>query len=169
MNKVFLFGLDNAGKTTLSEFIREEKVLDDPEPTKSFNINSMIIKDLDFIIWDAPGQTKYRGKWGKGVLDTRILTFVLDTSDKERFEEAKRELDKVLSDSNTRGAPLIVCFHKMDLEEAKENFKEARGALKLPLIDERDVHWLKTSVKTGEGIEKLKDTLVEVVEKTRWG
>ncbi|MGV9171578.1 MAG: ADP-ribosylation factor-like protein [Promethearchaeia archaeon] len=168
-NKIFMFGLDNAGKTTLSEYIRKEKVLDDPQPTKSFNIGGMILESLDYVIWDAPGQLKYRQKWSKGILDTNILVFVLDTADKERFDEAKEVLYRVLNDLDTRGVQLIVCFHKMDLEAAQENFKMAKDTLQLSKIDEREGYWFKTSVKTGEGIEELKEKLVEVVEKSRWG
>jgi small GTP-binding protein len=168
-NKIFLFGLDNAGKTTLSEYIREDKLLDDPKPTKSFNINGMILKNLEFIIWDAPGQTQYRKKWSKGILDTNILMFVLDTADEERLEEAKKELYRVINDLDTRGAPLIVCFHKMDLEEAESNLEKAKGTLKMSQINEREGYWFRTSVKTGEGIEPLKEKLVDLVEKARWG
>jgi small GTP-binding protein len=168
-NKIFMFGLDFAGKSTLSEYIRKEEVLDDPKPTKTFNIEGMILQDLEFILWDAPGQLEYRKRWNKGILDTNILMFVLDTADKERFDEAKRELDRVINDLETRGAPLIVCFHKMDLEEAQSNFEEAKDTLQISHIDEREGYWFKTSVKTGKGIEPLKDKLVELVEKARWG
>ncbi|MFO8018061.1 MAG: ADP-ribosylation factor-like protein [Promethearchaeia archaeon] len=168
-NKIFMFGLDNAGKSTLSEYIRKEKVLDDPKPTKSFNINDMILDDLEYILWDVPGQIKFRKKWKKGVLDTNILVFVLDTADKERFDEAKKELYRVLNDLETRSVPLIVCFHKMDLDEAQSNFKEAKETLELSRIEEREGYWFKTSVKNGVGIDDLKDKLVDLVEKSRWG
>ncbi|MFO8019268.1 MAG: ADP-ribosylation factor-like protein [Promethearchaeia archaeon] len=118
---------------------------------------------------NSPGQIQYRKKWSKGVLDTNILVFVLDTADKERFDEAKKELYRLLNNLDTRGAPLIVCFHKMDLDAAQENFEEAKDMLELSKIDKREGYWFKTSVKTREGIEELKEKLVEVVEKSRWG
>ncbi len=167
-DKIFLFGLENAGKTTLCKYIKDDSFLENPEATRAFNIDQMIIKSIECVVWDAPGQKSYRDSWSSGFPGTSIFLFVLDTSDAIRFDEAKKELDNVVNNLNTRGIPLMVCFHKMDLEDAQANYVKARGTLKLPLIKERPVQWLKTSAKTGEGIEDLKSKLVELIEKSRW-
>ena len=166
--KVFLCGLDNAGKTTLANYIIDNVILKDPEPTRAFGIDYLILKGMDFIFWDAPGQTSYRKKWERGVMGSNFIMFVLDIADKERFAEAKKELDRVLEDYDTRGLPLIFCFHKMDLPDAHTNLPEAEATLKLVSIAERKVFPLKTSVRSGEGIEELKNLLVELVQKGRW-
>lgn len=168
-HKVFLFGLDNAGKTTLSNYIIDRTLLENPEPTKTVNINPIVLKDFDFIFWDAPGQERYRDKWSRQVLDTKILLFVIDTADKERIKEAKKELDKVLNDLETRGMPLIVCFHKMDLKEAQDNLTNAYATLRLKSIDDRDVYWIESSVYEEETMINVENQLVEIVEKSRWG
>ncbi len=167
--KVFIFGLDNAGKTALTAYVKEEKVLDDPKPTVKFNIEQMIIDDLNFVLWDAPGQLKYRERWSRGIEGSNALVFVLDTSDSDRFEEAKRVLDKILDDFAVRTLPVLFCFHKMDLDAAKQNLNKAREVMKLPLITDHKVEPVKTSIKTGEGIEELKNKLVDAVENVRWG
>ena len=153
--KVFLFGLDNAGKTTLVKYLKEEEVEDNPSPTREFDVIKLVIENQNFFIWDAPGQIKYREQWERGVLDSDLLIYVLDTADGERFEEAKMELDIILNNYDTKGVPLIICFHKIDLEKAQKNLKDASKTMNLSKIKERKVNWLKTSVISKEGIEDL--------------
>ncbi len=155
-HKLFLFGLDNAGKTTLLKFMKDKEIIENPKPTTNFDIISMIIQELNFIIWDAPGQVSFRETWDTEIEKTKILLFILDTMDKKRFQEAKMELDKIINKDDTKGVPLIVCFHKNDLEDSQKNLKEAIETLKLSQIKNRDVYWLKTSVYTTESIEDLK-------------
>ncbi len=56
--KIFLFGLDFAGKTTLVSFIKGNSNLD-TIPMRAFHIAELILEDLNTIIWDAPGQIAY--------------------------------------------------------------------------------------------------------------
>ncbi len=153
--KVFLFGLDNAGKTSLLKYLKEEKVDENQSPTREFDVIKLAIENQNFFIWDAPGQVKYREQWERGVLDSDLLIFVLDTADNERFDEAKMELDIILNNFDTIGIPIIICFHKIDLEAAKDNLNEAFKVLELAEIKERKANWLKTSVISEEGIEDL--------------
>lgn len=169
IHKVFIFGLDNAGKTTLTQFIKDDTEIQKTSPTLSFGIDNLIIKDIDFVFWDAPGQQNLRSRWGRGLLDAKILVFILDTSDTERFEEAKEELNKILDNIDARGIALIFCFHKMDLQESKDNYTKARDLFKLQRVGEREVYRYQTSVHEENGVKEVKDKLVEIIEKERWG
>ncbi|MBD3197683.1 MAG: GTP-binding protein [Candidatus Lokiarchaeota archaeon] len=166
--KIFLFGLDYAGKTTLSKFLRKGVLLDDPSPTKVFNIDSAEFRNVEFLIWDAPGQLSYREKWKRGALDANILLFLLDTSDKSRFEEAKRELLKVLNEYPTDNVPLVFCYHKMDLDKSVDNLNRAESFFDLETIENRKVYNLYTSIKNPEQMEFLKNLLVEMVLVKDW-
>ena len=168
VHKIFLFGLDNAGKTALMKCVKDESNIQ-TKPTLSFNIDNSIIKDIEFQVWDAPGQIHFRTMWNKGLTKSKILLFVLDTAAKERFNEAIKELNKILDDYETRGIPLVFCFHKIDLEIAQNNIEEAHKLLDLSSIEEREVHKLITSIKESEGIDKLKNKLVEIIKEERWG
>ena len=156
-NKIFIFGLDEAGKTTIVKYLKDKEILKNAQPTRTFEIINVIIEDLEFICWDAPGQTKYRDSWGeKGILETEILMYVVDASDKERFEESKTELLKILANAEVKDVPLIICFHKIDLEESQNNVNDAIEAFKSVEIEDRNVFWLKTSVNDNNSIEDLK-------------
>lgn len=168
-HKIFLFGLDKAGKTTLLKYLKDEEIIENPSPTREYDIISILVKDINFYIWDAPGQLQFRESWSEQVINSELLIFTLDLSDKKRFNEAKRELDKILHESSTKDMSLIVCFHKTDLKEAKANLKEAFETLKLSSMKRREVHWLKTSIRTAEGIEDLRFSiyLLLVLQETR--
>ena len=165
--KIFLFGLDEAGKTSLSNYIKTEKVTD-PRPTLGISINKWVLESVEFQTWDVPGQINLRHLWPTSFLRARILLFVLDTANSARFDEAKKELDKILANYETHGIPLVFCFHKMDLPESKENINKARAIFKLPLILDRPVIPFQTSIKGGEGIEDLKSNLVAMIKELRW-
>ena len=165
--KVFLFGIDNAGKTALAKTMKDEAATD-TEPTISFDITKMVIKNLEFAIWDAPGQVDFRETWLEGLDKAQVLLFVVDTTDETRFKEAKQELDKILNAIETREIPLVFCFHKMDLPEATANYNKAREIFKVPLIRNRKVFRLETSINQPETITAVKDKLAELIQKARW-
>jgi small GTP-binding protein len=170
-HKTFLFGLDRAGKTTILKCIKGEL---DPrtKPTLAFNIDKLILDDIQYNIFDAPGQTKFRQMWSTGYNQAKILMYVLDISTPERFEEAHDEFETVIRKQETERVPLIFLFHKMDAEGARENQLEARKIFKLPLISketERPLYQFQTSMKNMDSIQEVKDSLVDIVQKARWG
>ncbi len=160
--KIFLFGLDNAGKSTLLKFMREGTIDDNLRPTREFNMMEIFINDISYIIWDAPGQKSYRERWQKRLNDTTTLLFILDVSDKERFNEAKEILDNLLSEEDVKGVPLIICFHKHDLKESQDNMKDAGSSLSIESIKNREVYWIKTSVFNEDEVEDLKVMLFQL-------
>ncbi|TFF95123.1 MAG: GTP-binding protein [Promethearchaeota archaeon] len=167
-NKIFLFGIDNSGKTSILNRIQNRPNPGDTSPTLSFNIDEMIIKQTEFVVWDAPGQVRYREKWDRGMLEAQILCFIVDLADNKRFDEAKEELQKVLDKPENRGLPLIICFHKVDLLKAKQNLPTAKGMFDPSLFDEREIYRLETSIMSPDSMIKLKDMFVDIIQKSRW-
>ncbi len=171
--KLFLFGIDNAGKTSLSQAMRTGKANPDNQPSKGFNITDMIMKDFEkdteFKIWDAPGQQSFRKIWGRGMDSANMMVFVLDTADSKRYEEAKKVLLQVTNDLETRNVPILVLYHKMDLPESQANLAAAKGVFNTTLIPERKVYFLETSVKDEKTISEVKKTIGKIVQEARWG
>jgi small GTP-binding protein len=165
--KVFLFGIDNAGKTALAKTMKDEATAD-TGPTLMFDITKMVIKNLEFAIWDAPGQVDFRETWEEGLDKAQVLLFVVDVTDMARFEEAKQELDKILNASETREIPLVICFHKMDLPEAASNYDMAREIFDVSSIPDRKVFSFDTSINQPETVTALKDKLAEIIQEARW-
>ncbi|UYP48832.1 hypothetical protein NEF87_005117 [Candidatus Lokiarchaeum ossiferum] len=167
-HKIFVFGIDQAGKTALISSIREDKLIQGTKPTLSFNITKLITKNIVFQIWDAPGQVSFRDVWIKGIKRAKINIFVLDVLDSPRFEEAKREFEKVLDNPLTRNVPFIFCFHKMDLLESQQNLKKARDFFQLSQIRHRKILSYETSIMKMESLRKFKSTLADIVLDIMW-
>jgi small GTP-binding protein len=164
--KLALFGLDNAGKTAISMTLKNEKVVS-ILATKSFEITRWFIKSLEIAAWDAPGQIKYREGWKRGYEDAQVLMYVLDTTDAARFDESKREFDKIVNANETAGMPLLFCFNKMDLPEARANHDAAMKVFNLRQIRNRKVYIFDTSITDPESFNPLKDALVKIIQKVR--
>ena len=109
--KVFLAGLDNSGKTSIVNSIKKLPNPGDTTPTVRFQIDETIIKDTEFIIWDAPGQVSYRDKWKESMGSTHIFCFILEILTPERFDEAKSVLEDILDNPENDNIPFVFCFY----------------------------------------------------------
>lgn len=165
--KIFLFGFKNAGKKTLIKCIESADYIE-PESSLAERINKMVLKDVQFQIWDVEGNIKFQDAWNQDSGNVNVLMFVLDTSDVNRFIKAKNEFYNVLFELDTNTQPLLFCFHKMDLELAKNNYPKARDLFKLQTIGKHRVYQIQTSSKIPEDIQILRDQLVEIIESLRW-
>ena len=160
--KAFLFGINNAGKTALCESIKLEKTVKDTRATVRIMISQTLIKNMNFYIWDLPGQIGLRDRWIKALEESKVLLFVLDTADKERYNDAKTEFFSILNNPESSGMPLIFCYHKMDLPDAKNNLREAQTAFDLEYIKDRQVIPLETSINSLMTVEELKEKMVSI-------
>jgi len=164
-NKVFLFGLDNSGKTSIVNSMKKIPEPGNTLPTLRFAIDNLIVLNTEFVIWDAPGQISYREGWERGMENSKILCFVLDSLYPDRFDEAKGELLTVLSKNEVTDVPLIICFHKLDLPDAKQHLPKAKEMFKVDLIKDRVVRSIETTIFNPDSILKLKHMFVDILEK----
>ena len=162
-SKLFFFGLDNVGKTTIINYFIDGRITE-TEPTVNFIITPIEFGGVSLLIWDLPGQKNLRRIWNNGFNQAKLMVFILDTSDEERFIETKTEFDKVLRDKETIKLPLIFCYHKMDLKDSKFNFEKAKLLFKPGEIINRDVFIIKTSISFPKSINNLKDLIVKVIK-----
>lgn len=168
MNKIFFFGLDNSGKTSIVNSIKKLPNPGNTSPTLNFSISQIIIDNTEFVIWDAPGQINLRKTWKSGLGESRLLCFIVDVLEPERFEKAREELDKILREEEVRTLPLIICFHKMDIPDAKHYLSKAKKIFSPDSIDEFKVQTLQTTIFNPDSILKLKEMFVDLIEEGRW-
>ena len=126
-------GLDNAGKTTIVKQLLGEDV-HTVSPTLGFQIQalnfqsyvSLIVFWLFFSLysclsryqlnlWDVGGQKSLRSYWKNYFEETDCLIWVVDSSDRERLNDCKRELHQLLLEERLIGASLLVFANKQDL------------------------------------------------------
>lgn len=84
-----------------------------------FNVETVTYKNVKFNVWDVGGQDKIRPLWRHYYTGTQGLVFVVDSQDRERIEEAKHELHRILSDREMRDCLLLVFANKQDLPGGK--------------------------------------------------
>jgi len=115
--RVLFAGLDAAGKTTILYRLQLGEVVT-TIPTIGFNVETLEYKNLRFTVWDIGGQDKIRKLWRYYYQNTQGLIFVIDSNDRDRIEDAREELTKMLNEDEMREAVLLVFANKQDLPNA---------------------------------------------------
>merc|ERR1711865_479721 len=64
---------------------------------------------------DIGGQDKIRKLWGYYYQNTQGVIFVIDSNDRDRIEDAREEISKILGEEEMRDAALLVFANKQDL------------------------------------------------------
>merc|ERR1711869_117514 len=101
--RIVMVGLDAAGKTTVLYKLKLGEVVT-TLPTIGFNVETVEYKNIKFTVWDVGGQDKIRKLWRHYYQDTQGVIFVIDSSDRERIQDAAEELHNMLRDDELRNA-----------------------------------------------------------------
>jgi len=94
-------------------------------------IGSKLIQ-LHCIFQDVGGQDKIRPLWRHYYTGTHGLIFVVDCNDRDRIDEARMELHRIINDREMRDAIILIFANKQDLPDGKSsrNFQKlfSRGS-----------------------------------------
>lgn len=150
--RVLMLGLDSAGKTTVLYKLK----LDQPVsaiPTVGFNVETVTFKNVKFGIWDVGGQDKIRPLWRHYFTGTQGLIFVIDSSDRERIEEARQELYKIAMDRVMSDVPILILANKQDMPNAMKP-QEIQQRLELTSGPLKQRNWIvqPSTAVTGDGV-----------------
>jgi len=131
--EIGIYGLDNAGKTTIFNHIKRAFVMKPGEapahtlPTIEFDARNVQLHNKDVTMWDMAGQKEYRLKWAAWLLGRDAIIYVIDMNDVERFRESVLELNKLLHANGGSGAaryfvcgkPFLILLNKMDMYRSR--------------------------------------------------
>merc|ERR1712007_265299 len=115
--RILMVGLDAAGKTTILYKLKLGEVVT-TIPTIGFNVEAVVYRNINFTVWDIGGQDKIRKLWRHYYQGTQGVIFVIDSSDRDRIDDAREELDMMLREDEMRDAVLLVLANKQDLPGA---------------------------------------------------
>eukprot|EP00440_Ansanella_granifera_P014521 gb/GFBE01015784.1/.p1 GENE.gb/GFBE01015784.1/~~gb/GFBE01015784.1/.p1 ORF type:complete len:184 (+),score=59.72 gb/GFBE01015784.1/:1-552(+) len=160
--RIVMVGLDAAGKTTVLYKLKLGEVVT-TIPTIGFNVESVEYKNINFTVWDIGGQDKIRKLWRFYYNGTHGVIFVVDSTDRDRIQDAREELQALLQDDEMRQAALLVLANKQDLPNA---MTAAEVSSKLGLHELRARQWSiqSTCATSGDGIYEGLDWLSRTLE-----
>lgn len=153
-NVVFI-GCESSGKSTIVyKFKLDENVT--TIPTIGFNTETISFKNLSLNIIDLGGALRIRPLWRHHYDTCDIIVFVIDSSNPQKIEESKIELQKIISDEILKKKVLLILANKQDVD----------GALKAEEIEKKldlgEGKWklFGCSAMTGEGLFDAFDWLI---------
>ena len=160
--RLIIIGLDNAGKTTILYRLHKDEVVQ-TVPTVGFNVESVSYKNLKFQVWDLGGQTSLRPYWRWYYENSNAIIYVVDSTDKDRLDIARQELELMLEEEEVKGLPLLIFANKQDSPDALSE-SEIVNALDLHSIKNRQWALFKISAIKGEGLNEGFEWLVDVLK-----
>jgi small GTP-binding protein len=161
--KIFVFGLDGAGKTVLINYLITEKIDTEFHPIQANLVREFETTQLNIEFHDAPGHLFFRKKWLKTIDRSDLLIFVIDASNKLRFQETKREFLKIYKNLNNLEVPMFVIYNKMDKTESKENLDVLKKVINFDLVFVRKIYKFQTSVYLPETISELRNQAISIL------
>ncbi|KAI4887305.1 hypothetical protein NFI96_014690 [Prochilodus magdalenae] len=161
--RLLTVGLDAAGKTTILYKLKLGEVVT-TIPTLGFNVETVEYNNISFTVWDVGGQDLLRRLWKHYYQNTKGLIFVVDSSDRERIEEAASELQALLQEDELRDAVVLVLANKQDLPKAMP-IDEMTERLGLRTMSERPWYIQSTCAISGAGLYEGLDWLSDQISK----
>ncbi|CAF2325150.1 unnamed protein product [Rotaria sp. Silwood2] len=165
-SRILMLGLDAAGKTTILYKVKLNETVQ-TIPTIGFNVETVTpAPGITFTVWDIGGQDKIRPLYRHYFDKTDGLIFVVDSSDPERFQEAREELFGIITNENMCSVPVVIIANKSDLPTAVKP-SELIEQLNLHSISRRKWFIQSACAITGDGIVEAMQQLAQMIKDNR--
>ena len=149
---VCIVGLDNSGKTHVLYALSMGEPLQNSIPTLGFNVEKVKCKNTTLNCFDLGGQTALRELWSYYYDQVGGIIFVVDSVDKERFDEARIELQRILTDKRLEDVPVLVLANKQDVKGYAASVDDVRNALGINSHMMKDIHIIGCSALLNERV-----------------
>lgn len=131
-----------------------------------FNVESVEYRNISFTVWDVGGQDKIRPLWRHYFQNTQGLIFVVDSNDRERIQEAEKELHNMVILSlyvySYCRKSNVLCINIKNCFQLKED--ELRDAVLLVFANKQDLPNAMTASELTEnlGLSHLRNRRVSI-------
>ena len=115
--RLLFLGLDNAGKDHSAPHAQGGQSQGERAHFAS-NSEELIIGKVKFRTFDLGGHQAARQLWRDYFSTVDGIVYIVDALDRERFPEAKKELDGLLTDDSLSKVPILVLGNKIDVPSA---------------------------------------------------
>ncbi len=160
---ISIMGHVDHGKTSILDFIRKTKVVDQEAGgiTQSIGAYQIEVDGEKMTFLDTPGHEAFTSMRARGARATDIAILVVAAT-----EGLKPQSIEAINHAREADIPVIVAINKMDLEGANPDLVKS-GLAEHDLTPEDwsgDTPCIEVSAKTGTGIDKLIETIKLVAE-----
>jgi len=135
-------------------------------PTIGSNVETLEYKNLCFTVWDIGGQDHIRKLWRHYYQGTNGLIYVIDSSDRNRIEDAQEELSKMMKEEELHDAALLVFANKQDLPNSMTT-AEITEKLGLHAVRNRDWFVQSACATSGDGLYEGLDWLSRALQNVK--
>lgn len=125
-----------------------------------FNIFTFGYKGYQLNIWDIGGQKTLRSYWRNYYEQTDGIIWVIDSADKERLDDCKKELYTILQEEKLASASLLIFANKQDLSSSL-SIQSIYDFLELINIENRHCKIVACSAVSGDGLHEGIDWIVQ--------
>eukprot|EP00812_Abedinium_dasypus_P009361 NODE_3055_length_837_cov_218.071611.p1 GENE.NODE_3055_length_837_cov_218.071611~~NODE_3055_length_837_cov_218.071611.p1 ORF type:complete len:265 (-),score=71.68 NODE_3055_length_837_cov_218.071611:25-819(-) len=166
--RTLMVGLDAAGKTTILHKLKRDGEVSTTMPSDGFSVATLDVVGggciTSFTVWDVGGRQKLRPLLRHYYEAADALIFVVDSTDRDRLDDARDQLERLLDEEDMRDAPLLVFANKQDLPGALR-LAELTDKLGLHRLRARQWYIQAACARTGDGLYEGLDWLTATARK----
>ncbi len=148
--KTVICGLDNSGKTTIVNFLKEGRFVP-TTPTMGKEKQEIIVAGTKLELFDMGGQSAFRSIWLGEMKDAKCVLWVIDRSDLDRIQESRREFEKILPMAEKHKVKILIAANKAD--KPGMEIKDIIDIFELYKVDNFEI--MEVSAMTGKGMVDL--------------
>ena len=150
--KVLMLGLNFSGKTTILNNIKHKENV--RTIGIGFHIEILFYMGLIKILsWDLGGASGIRKLYKHYYPNTDGIILIIDSNDKESFDEAIECFQDILEEDELKNCPILIMANKQDMNETLSS-DEITLFLRNEKYNDRKWHIIKTSGISGQGLEE---------------
>ncbi|KAM9993073.1 hypothetical protein ACTFIY_010489 [Dictyostelium cf. discoideum] len=160
--KILIIGLDGAGKSTLLSKLKLGGVIS-IIPSVGFNFETIGYINLKILIGSADPRYITRALWKHHYHDSNAIIFVIDSTDRDRIDQVKEEIDNLLIQQELYGIPILIFANKQDIDNSM-NTSEIVNSLNLNSIEDRKWYIQLCSALKSHGLDEGLSWIVNLLK-----